>query len=119
MPNDDLISRADVLELAQTYGYATYDMPYGSGDMIIRPEDVMALPVIDVAPERQGYVRVTRCRDCKRWEYDLDLATIGKGTCLNSLLWTEPNDYCSRGERADAPTCGPDYCEIGGGDDES
>lgn len=68
--------------------------------------------------ERQGYVRVTRCKNCKRWKYDLDLATIGKGTCLNSLLWTKPDDYCSHGERADSPTCGPDYCEIGGEDDE-
>lgn len=76
-------------------------------------------PTVDAAPERHGYVRVTRCKNCKRWEYGLDFAPIGKGTCLDSLLWTKPDDYCSRGERADSHTCGPDYCEIGGGDDES
>ena len=58
MPNNDLISRADVLDLMQSYGPATYDMPYGSGDMIIRSEDVMSLPTVDAAP-------VVRCKDCK------------------------------------------------------
>ena len=54
MPNTDLISRADVLGLMQSYGPATYDMPYGSGDMIIRPEDVMTLPAVDAAPVAHG-----------------------------------------------------------------
>ena len=54
MPKNDLISRADVLDLMQSYGPATYDMPYGSGDMIIRPEDVMALPAVDAVPVVHG-----------------------------------------------------------------
>lgn len=101
--NDDLISRAALLA---AYDAAHKGPPGGARKLI---EEA---PGVDAAPERQGYVRVTRCRDCKRWEYDLDLATIGKGTCLNSLLWTKPNDYCSRGERTDSHTCGPDYCEL-------
>ena len=60
MPNNDLILRADVLDLMQSYGPATYDMPYGSGDMIIRPEDVMALPAVDAAPVVHGrWIKMT------------------------------------------------------------
>lgn len=43
---EDAVSRDAVMELTQSYGPATYDMPYGSGDMIIRPEDVKALPSV-------------------------------------------------------------------------
>lgn len=46
----DAVSREAVLDLAQTYGPATYDMPYGSGDMIIRPEDVETLPSVEPIP---------------------------------------------------------------------
>ena len=75
MPNNDLILRSDVLDLMQSYGPATYDMPYGSGDMIIRPEDVMALPAVDAVPvvhgrwlvdedPHDGDVRCSRCSVC-------------------------------------------------------
>lgn len=112
MPNSDLISRDAAKKIVSL-------MVCAPTIKIAAEHEIDDLPAIDAAPERHGYVRVTRCKNCKRWEYGLDFAPIGKGTCLDSLLWTKPDDYYSRGERADAPTCGPDYCEIGGWDDES
>lgn len=90
MPNDDLISRADVLDLVQSYGPATYDMPYGSGDMIIRPEDVMALPAVDAVP-------VVRCRDCKY--YNITCCSPGFGWCERSghNHGTTDNWFCADG----------------------
>ena len=93
MPNNDLISRADVLDLVQSYGPATYDMPYGSGDMIIRPEDVMALPAVDA-------VQVVRCDGCKYWtaceseENDCDIY----GVCCQINRLTIYNWFCADGE---------------------
>ena len=64
--NNDLILKADVLELVQSYGPVTYDMPYGSGDMIIRPEDVMALPAVDAAPVVHG--RWIKLAEAPEWD---------------------------------------------------
>lgn len=91
MHDNDLILRADVLDLVQSYGPATYDMPYGSGDMIIRPEDVMALPVVDAEP-------VVRCRDCKY--YNITCCSPGFGWCERSghNHGTTDDWFCADGE---------------------
>lgn len=92
MPNDDLISRADVLDLVQSYGPATYDMPYGSGDMIIRPEDVMALPAVDAAP-------VVRCKECRY--YNTNFCGDGFGWCERNGIGHGTSDdwFCADGEK--------------------
>lgn len=105
MPNNDLISRADVLDLVQSYGPATYDMPYGSGDMIIRPEDVMALPAVDAAPVRHG-----------RWIEDrTDIVCGVCGARYKDEIVFMPNVYVN-GKRYDGlehcPHCG---AKLGGG----
>lgn len=65
---------------------------------------------------RQGWVKAVRCKDCKNWERDW----TPRGT-NGERHWCGPYDgypdadfFCADGERANAPTCGPDYCEIGG-----
>lgn len=92
MQNDDLISRADVLDLVQSYGLATYDMPYGSGDMIIRPEDVMALPAVDAVP-------VVRCKDCRY--YNTNYCGDGFGWCERNGIGHGTSDdwFCADGEK--------------------
>ena len=92
MPNDDLVSRADVLDLAQSYGPATYDMPYGSGDMIIRPEDVMALPAVDAT-------LVVRCKDCRY--YNTNYCGDGFGWCERNGIGHGTSDdwFCADGEK--------------------
>lgn len=121
MENRDLITRAAAIDALTDTNLKRNVDSLCDGDMNrarrAAQRVIAQLPAVDAELEQQGYVRVTRCRDCKRWGYDLDLAPIGKCTCLNSLLWTKPDDYCSRGERADAPTCGPDYCELEDGDE--
>lgn len=102
--DNDLISRADVLDLVQSYGPATYDMPYGSGDMIIRPEDVMALPAVDAVLVRHG-----------RWKPDTafgnDIMSGGRmvlcSRCGKGVM-TGPVPYC--------PWCG---AKMDGGKDNA
>lgn len=65
--------------------------------------------------KRQGYVKVVRCGECKYW--DTDRPTWGNKPyhwCSILDYFSDADFYCADGERADAPTCGPDYCEIGG-----
>lgn len=73
------------------------------------------LPAVDAVP-------VVRCKDCCK-----------RNTNYCAIAWTEsdpfigeqvisefyePDDpdnwFCADGERANAPTCGPDFCKIGG-----
>ena len=71
-------------------------------------------PVIDA-------VLVVRCKDCMYWR------ETGEGIGECERLEVADSDpeivhafqsahdwFCADGERADSPTCGPDYCEIGG-----
>lgn len=69
--------------------------------------------------ERQGWVKPIRCKDCKNWERDWEPSGNHRGRhwCPNIECFPEPDFFCADGERPDAPTCGPDYCEIGGVDD--
>ena len=68
------------------------------------------LPAIDAMP-------VVRCKNCKYWEPDqapLD-EIVDNHPCQYYNVWRAPDDYCSCGEAIDdTPTCGSDYCEIGG-----
>lgn len=73
-------------------------------------------PTVNVAP-------VVRCRDCKHKKLDgpsTCKSIINEFYCDEKLGWRyqyegEPDIldwFCADGERADSPTCGPDYCEI-------
>lgn len=99
MQDNDLISRADVLDLVQSYGPATYDMPYGSGDMIIRPEDVMALPAVDAAPVKHG-----------RWQ--------GVSPMVDSMECSVCR-YCIPSEELKTPFCPWCGAEMDGGEDDA
>lgn len=78
--------------------------------------------------ERQGWIRPVKCRECKHKKLDgpsTCKSIISEFYCDEKLGWIyqyegEPDIldwFCADGERADSPTCGPDYCEIGGEDD--
>ena len=73
------------------------------------------------ALERQGWVKVVRCKDCMYWRETGE----GIGECeilevadsdpeIVHAFQTEYDWFCANGQQADAPTCGPDYCGIGG-----
>ena len=68
---------------------------------------------------------LVRCRNCKHKKLDspsLNASIVIEFYCDARAEWHyqyegEPdimNWFCADGERIDAPTCGPDYCEIGG-----
>lgn len=65
-------------------------------------------PTVDAEP-------VVRCKQCGQWDDSSEGRYVG-GWCFCDRLQmsTSPDWFCADGERADAPTCGPDYCEIGG-----
>ena len=64
---------------------------------------------------RQGWVKVVRCKYCRY--YNMNYCGDGFGWCERKGIGHGTSDdwFCADGERA--PTCGPDYCEIGGEDD--
>ena len=45
--------------------------------------------------DRQNYVEVVRCKDCKRY----CKSAIGSDDCLLLCVDVKPDDYCSHGER--------------------
>lgn len=59
------------------------------------------------ALERQGWVKVVRCKDCKNWETDW----IPSGThgnchwCGQKGIFPNGDFFCADGECADATTC--------------
>ena len=122
MTNNDLISRAaaidaivsitsflDVDSIKSIYNIGNgEEWVDGVYDAINAVEDVNA---VDAAP-------VIRCKDCRY--YNTNYCGDGFGWCERKGIGHGTSDdwFCADGERADAPTCGPDYCEIGGGDDE-
>lgn len=69
------------------------------------------------ALERQGWVKAIRCKDCKHYFPDYMNTIDGNVVVYRCELdhdYGRDDYFCADGERA--PTCGPDYCEIGGGD---
>lgn len=105
-----LIDADALLESAKKYVYQsdmTTTIALGIAETWIKDA-----PTVDAAP-------VVRCKDCKNWDSSTEGRYVG-GWCFCEKLQfsTSPDWFCADGERADAPTCGPDYCEIGGGDDE-
>lgn len=75
-------------------------------------EDIQNAPTVDAAPVRHGHIDIKvinpydgedcYCSECNHW------------SLLPDYKWCP---YC--GAKFDASTCGPDYCEIGGGDDDT
>lgn len=65
--------------------------------------------------ERQGRIKPIRCSECEYWDDSSEGRYYGGWCFCNRLqMSTSPDFFCADGERADGPTCGPDYCEIGG-----
>lgn len=73
-------------------------------------------PSVDTVP-------VVRCKNCMYWVETGE----GIGECerfevadsdpeITHAYQTAHDWFCADGEQADSTTCGPDYCEIGGGD---
>lgn len=125
MPNNDLISRAAAIDALTDTNLKRNVDSLCDGDMNrtrrAAQRVIAQLPAVDAVP-------VVRCRECKHKK--LDGPSTGKSIvnefyCDEKLEWRyqyegEPDIldwFCADGECADAPTCGPDYCEIGGGDD--
>lgn len=61
------------------------------------------------------------CRDCKYFDQKgANAKGRAYGMCKAWDFSINENDgknckkFCTDGERADAPTCGEDFCEIGG-----
>lgn len=71
-----------------------------------------AAPAVDAAPVVHA-----------RWTTNRTLEHDGEWYCTNcdyEPTVFENTNYCPHcGAKMDAPTCGPDYCEIGGGDDDT
>ena len=113
MPNNDLISRAALIrDIKQHVPMPNTQELYEINLCIIDAPAVDAVPVV-------------RCKDCrKRNTSQCSIAWIESDPFIGEdivSMFYEPDDpdnwFCADGERADAPTCGPDYCEIGGVDD--
>lgn len=108
---------ADALRLMTVEECAGHTIEYAMGWKAC-VDWIKTLPAVDAAPVVHGYWIGTsydgyadgnpvydewECSECG-WEHK------GEDT---------PNycQHCGARMDADAPTCGPDYCEIGGGDD--
>ena len=73
---------------------------------------IASLSAADVAP-------VVRCRECRHWTG----VALGMRCKLysfppSSWVYSGPDDFCSRGERIETPTCHDGVCEIPGIDRE-
>ena len=122
MPDNDLISRAaaiDAIVSVTAFPGAEYiknlcqnpanseDWLGGVCDAINAVEDVNA---VDAAP-------IVRCKNCKHYLPDYMNTINGNVVVYRCELdhdYGRDDYFCADGERANAPTCGPDYCEIGG-----
>ena len=99
MPDNDLISRAAAIEAALNWRVTPGGEVYNAIKIAIKSV-IDCVPAVDAVP-------VVRCKDCRYYNgIKCERRDIG-GYRLGH--W-----YCADGERANAPTCGPDYCEIGG-----
>lgn len=122
MRNNDRISRAALLA---AYDAAHKGPPGNARKLIAEAPAIDAAPVVhgrwlvDENPH-DGDVRCSRCSAC------IDALHERHWPTLNALGYTFATfyRYCpqcgarmDRGEHIDTPTCGPDYCEIGGGDE--
>ena len=111
MTNNELISRAAAIDALTDTNLRRNVDSVCDGDMNrtrrAAQRVIAQLPAVDAVP-------VIRCKDCKNWERDwTPLGTDGE------RHWCGPYDgfpdadfFCADAKRADAPTCGPDYCEL-------
>lgn len=66
---------------------------------------------IDLGPD---VVLVVRCRECRK-RYTADCSMYYEcSQCGGQWEWTTDDDFCSRGERKETPTCHDGVCEIPG-----
>lgn len=125
MQDNDLISRAAAIDALTDKNLRRNVDSVCDGDMNrtrrAAQRVIAQLPTVDAA-------LIVRCRDCKHKKLDgpsTCKSIINKFYCDEKLGWCyqyegEPDIldwFCADGERAETPTCGPDYCEIGGDDD--
>lgn len=107
--NNDLISRAAAKKIVSI-------MICAPTIKIAAEHKIDDLPAVDA-------VSVVRCKNCMYWVETGE----GIGECerfevadsdpeITHAYQTAHDWFCADGEQADSTTCGPDYCEIGGGD---
>lgn len=90
---------ADKLHFSPRFAWATPDRESMVPVLAVDKELVDKAPTIDAVP-------VVRCRDCK---YFVDLEPLDPCECMHwmgrfSVAYTEPNGFCSYGERKDGET---------------
>lgn len=102
MQDNDLISREAAMDVIKTW--VLQINPTARKMLMLR--DMQAIEPVDAAPARHG-----------RWAHHnggysdhYECTVCGEGIVLTARFRYCPN--C--GAKMDAPTCGPDYCEIGG-----
>lgn len=67
--------------------------------------------------KKQGWVRPIKCDECMYCYYaDNRVPDERSLVCERTGCNVTPDWFCAAGT-PDIPCCGPDYCEIGGGDD--
>lgn len=88
--NNDLISRADAVEILRAQAEMATGTPkevfFAAADMLEK------LPTVDA-------MEVVRCRDCMWW---IEIEDNIKGICVNFFKWEPENWYCASGEIKEA-----------------
>ena len=73
---------------------------------------IASLSAADVAP-------VVRCRECRHWTgIALGMRCKLYSFPPNAWVYSKPDDFCSRGERRETPTCHDGVCDILGVEQE-
>jgi hypothetical protein len=113
--NNDLISRAAAIAEIEEYieEYSELEPETGYHNLkwcaMEEAKDVLSmLPAVDAAP-------VVRCKNC--WKLGYDNCPLDDYFDSHPK---EPDFFCAAGEPEEMrprSACGPDYCEIGGGDE--
>ena len=95
----DYIERADAINLLWFFADETCASAVS---------DLEALPAADVAT-------VVRCRECRHWTgIALGMRCKLYSFPPNAWVYSQPDDFCSRGERIEILTCHDGVCDIPG-----
>ena len=83
----DLISKADAINVLKK-------IPDGNWKSARFVDEIKRLPAIE--PKHGDLVEVVRCKDCKLYE---KFKGVKDGGCIYYGIYTDPDDFCSRGEK--------------------
>ena len=96
-----VISRLEKVDMDAYYGF-TAAVQFGVDHAI---QCIKEAPAADVAP-------VVRCRECVH--NHPEFVKNDAQWCELCRITINPDDFCSRGERIESPTCHDGVCEIPG-----